>query len=107
MTTNPSEKTKRNQIIFIEYSKVSENQHFITIVDSYRNILGRVFKDNNSKCELRDHTGRTKLKGTTLQKIKNLYLKHEEEILANAHKRRLALKSKKKKNENQISIPVE
>lgn len=99
---NPEQKQKKvNQLIFVEYEKAAGDGHFVTIVDSYRNVLGRIhksFNDQTKKYEYLayDHAGNFMSKNEKLWQLKNEFVSQRENLLEQAHQRRIASKEKSK-----------
>jgi hypothetical protein len=104
-TKNTEQKTVRqNNLRFIEYEKPSGDGHFITIADSYHNVIGRVHKSFNEETKKYeyvafDHAGNLMSKSDKLWELKNEFVKNREHLLEQAHQRRVA--SKDKSNEMQ------
>lgn len=98
---NPESKQKKvNQIIFVEYEKPLNDGHFITVVDSYRNVLGRinkVYSEELNKYEYfaYDHEGKPiGEKSEKVWQLKNDFTNNREALLEQAHQRRIASKEK-------------
>lgn len=94
-TKSPESKQKKvNQLIFVEYEKPAGDGHFVTIVDSYRNVIGRVnksFNDETKKYEYVafDHAGNIFSKSDKLWQLKNEFINNREQLLEQAHQRRI------------------
>lgn len=93
---------KENQLRFLEYEKPTKEGHMMTIVDSYRNVLGRVHKTYNEQTKKYeyaafDHSGKPFARGEKIWDVKNAFVKDKAILLENAHQRRIA--SKEKSNE--------
>ncbi|HKR07325.1 MAG TPA: hypothetical protein VJY62_22010 [Bacteroidia bacterium] len=103
---------KENQLVFLEYEKPTANGHFMTIMDSYRNIIGRVnksFNDQTMKYEYAayDHAGNPFTKGEKISQVKSEFINNREELLENAHQRRIASKEKSKQMSNEKSLSMQ
>ena len=99
-STTPKQK-KVNQLIFVEYEKIAGDGHFITVVDSYRNVIGRIHKNYNdqlSKYEYAvfDHNGNLITQGDKIWELKKEFTNNREQLLEDAHQRRIASKQKEK-----------
>jgi hypothetical protein len=105
--TTDQKPKKVNQLIFTEYEKPAGDGHFITVNDSYHNVLGRIHKSYNE--ELRkyeylayDHAGYPMGKNDKLWQLKNEFVQNRDLLLEQAHQRRIAAKEKVKENPEQI-----
>jgi hypothetical protein len=92
---------KENQLVFLEYEKPTKNGHFMTIMDSYRNIIGRVYKSFDEDLKhyqytAFNHEGNPFSSGINLGFIKNEFIHNREDLLEQAHQRRIASKEKSK-----------
>ena len=104
METNKTSKQKiqkQNQLVFIEYEKPSDNGHFMTVMDSYRNVIGRINKNYNEQTKKYeytafDHAGKSFSKGEKLWEVKGEFISNRKELLENAHQRRIASKENSK-----------
>lgn len=97
------EKTSKkfNQLIFIEYEKAAPNGHFITVGDSYHNTIGRIHKTFNQETgkpefTVFDHEGKEIAKGEKLWELKKGLTDKREELLEQAHQRRIENNEKEK-----------
>lgn len=103
-TKTTEQKQKReNQLVFIEYEKPTVEGHFMTIMDSYRNVIGRVnksFNEQSKKFEYSafDHAGKPFSNGEKLWEVKNEFINNREELLKEAQERRIESKEKSKEN---------
>ena len=109
-TKNTAEKNqKQNQLRFIEYEKPKGDGHFITVGDSYHNVLGRVHKSFNEETKKYeyiafDHAGNMMAKGDKLWEVKNEFVKNRETLLEQAHQRRIESKEKSKEAQPEKSV---
>lgn len=92
---------KINQLIFIEYEKAAQNGHFITVGDSYHNTIARIhktFNEETGKPEFTvfDHEGKEIAKGEKLWELKKDFTDNREQLLEQAHQRRIESKEKEK-----------
>ena len=97
--TTEQKTKKENQLRFIEYEKPAGDGHFVTIADSYHNVIGRVhksFNDETKKYEYVafDHAGNPFAKSDKLWQVKNEFVKNRETLLEQAHQRRIESKEK-------------
>ena len=94
-TQSPEPKSKKvNQLIFVEYEKAAGDGHLITVVDSYRNVIGRIhksFNDETKKYEYisYDHAGNLMGQNEKLWQLKNEFTNNREQLLEQAHQRRI------------------
>lgn len=101
MNTTQNNKTKKeNQIVFIEYEKPNAKGHIITVMDSYRNIIGRIHRSYNQELKKYEFTaynyaGKELFKNETLWKLKKEFTDQREKFLEAAHQRRIESKNKK------------
>ena len=99
---NPQQKKqKENQFRFIEYERATGDGHFLTIADSYHNVIGRVhksFNDETKKYEYVafDHAGNVFSKSDRLWQVKKEFINNREQLLEQAHQRRIASKEQPK-----------
>jgi len=105
--TTEQKPKKVNQLIFTEYEKPAGDGHFITVGDSYHNVIGRIHKSYNE--ELRkyeylayDHAGNSMGKNDKLWQLKNEFVNNRDQLLEQAHQRRIAAKEKTKETPEQI-----
>ena len=99
--TQEKSSQKFNQLIFIEYEKAAPNGHFITVGDSYHNTIGRIhktFSQETGKPEFTvfDHEGKEIAKGEKLWELKKGLTDQREELLEQAHQRRIENNEKEK-----------
>lgn len=99
--TQSTQKARTNQLIFIEYEKPTKEGHQITIVDSFRNNIGRIYKNYNEELKKFeytsfDHEGNLLAKNEKLWVLKNDFISNRELHLENAHQRRIEA------NENKV-----
>ena len=92
---------KENQFRFIEYEKPTGDGHFITVTDSYHNVIGRVHKsynDQTKKYEYAafDHAGNLMSKSEKVWEVKNVYINNRVQLLEAAHQRRIESKQQPK-----------
>lgn len=93
-------KTKRvNQIVFIEYEIPKDDGHKITVIDSYRNVLGRIYeKYDPEKDRLEytfcNHEGKPQFFSADLKELKAQIFKSKAILLEQAHERRIEAKGK-------------
>lgn len=98
-TQNTAQKTQRqNQLRFIEYEKPTGDGHFITVGDSYHNTIGRVHKSYNEELKKYeyvafDHAGNLMAKSDKLWEVKNVFTNNREQLLEQAHQRRIESKA--------------
>lgn len=91
---------KINQVIFVEYEKALSNGHFTSVVDSYRNLLGRIHKVYNEELQkyeyfAYDHEGKPMgEKSEKLWQLKKEFTDNREALLEQAHQRRIASKER-------------
>ena len=95
--TPQTKKQKDNQFRFIEYERATGEGHFMTITDSYHNVIGRVhksFNDETKKYEYVafDHAGNIFSKSDRLWNVKKEYINNREQLLEAAHQRRIEAK---------------
>jgi hypothetical protein len=116
MTENSqtNQNKKFNQLIFVEYEKPTKEGHFITVVDSYRNQLGKIHKSFNEKTRKYeytsyDHAGNVTASGEKIWEIKKEFTDNREKLLEDAHQRRLESKDQVKdtSKENKSEKPIE
>jgi hypothetical protein len=94
-TNNTEIKSKKiNQLYFLESEKPTKDGRFITVTDSYRNVLGRIDKTYNQelkKYEYQsfDHTGKPFNQSEKIWELKNDFINKREELLEQAHQRRI------------------
>ncbi|MBK5285447.1 MAG: hypothetical protein JJE25_08575 [Bacteroidia bacterium] len=99
---NPQQKTqKENQFRFVEYERAKGDGHFLTIADSYHNVIGRVhktFNDETKKYEYVafDHSGNIFSRSDRLWDVKKEFINNREQLLEQAHQRRIASKEQAK-----------
>ncbi|HLG35751.1 MAG TPA: hypothetical protein VI757_12790 [Bacteroidia bacterium] len=99
---NPQQKKqKENQFRFIEYERATGDGHFLTIADSYHNVIGRVhkiFNDETKKYEYVafDHAGNIFSKSDRLWEVKKEFINNREQLLEQAHQRRIVSKEQTK-----------
>ena len=91
---------KENQFRFIEYEKPTGDGHFITVTDSYHNVIGRVHKSYNDQTKKYeyvafDHAGNLMSKSEKVWEVKNVYINNREQLLEAAHQRRIESKQQK------------
>ncbi|CAN5355149.1 hypothetical protein BH11BAC1_BH11BAC1_23060 [soil metagenome] len=102
----PSKGKKENQIVFIEYEKPTQDGHFITAVDSYHNVLGRIQRSYNPQSRKFDHTAFDHdgkplfITSEKVWELKNQFIKNREQLLESAHQRRIDLKNQTKGQES-------
>ena len=115
MKTKPQnqepKKQKQNQLRFIEYEKPTADGHFITIVDSYHNVLGRISKSYNDQSKKYeyvafDHAGNVMSKGEKVWEAKNVYVNNREQLLEAAHQRRIEMKQNPKEQTTEKQQPA-
>lgn len=99
--TQAKSSQKINQLIFIEYEKAAPNGHFITVGDSYHNTIGRIHKTFNQETgkpefTVFDHEGKEIAKGEKLWELKKGLTDQREELLEQAHQRRIENNEKEK-----------
>lgn len=110
-TQNTVQKAPRqNQLRFIEYEKPLGDGHFMTVADSYHNVLGRVHKSYNPETKKYeyvafDHAGNLLSKSERLWEVKNEFIKNREQLLEQAHQRRIEAKGKSKEELDQREHP--
>ena len=95
--TTEQKPKKVNQLIFTEYEKPAGDGHFITVNDSYHNVIGRINKTYNQetkKYEYQsfDHTGKPFGQSEKIWELKNDFINNREELLEQAHQRRIESK---------------
>jgi len=107
-TQKQSPKGRKNQIILIEYEKQAKDGHIVTIVDSYRNILGRVYRlfdkeANKIQYKVVDHLGNPMFDKPFMyqSEIKIALINKKDILLRAAHQRR---KEAKKEQSQQKPI---
>src|SRR5258706_168814 len=99
---NPQQKMqKENQFRFIEYERAKGDGHFLTIADSYHNVIGRVhktFNDETKKYEYVafDHAGNIFSKSDRLWDVKKEFINNRAQLLEQAHQRRIESKQQSK-----------
>jgi hypothetical protein len=99
---NPQQnKQNKNQFRFIEYERPTGDGHFLTIADSYHNVIGRVhktFNDETKKYEYVafDHAGNVFSKSDRLWDVKKEFINNREQLLQEAHQRRIESKQQPK-----------
>lgn len=104
---SPEPKSKKvNQLIFVEYEKAAGDGHLITVVDSYRNVIGRIHKsynDQTNKYEYAafDHAGNLMSKNEKLWELKKEFTGNREHLLEQAHQRRIESKEQSKEKSEQ------
>jgi hypothetical protein len=96
---NPqSEKTNKkkriNQVLFLEYETPTDTGHKLTVLDSYRNILGRIFEKYDEEaiefeCTFIDADGNEWFKTKNLPELKDMIIKNKKVMLERAYERRL------------------
>ena len=96
-TTQNNKQKKENQIIFIEYEKPNEKGHLVTVMDSYRNIIGRIHRSYDKESKKYEFTaynyaGKELFKNETLWKLKKEFTDQREKFLEAAHQRRIESK---------------
>ena len=97
-TRNAFAKTQRlNQLRFIEYEKPSKDGHFVTVGDSYHNLIARIHKiyneeDKKYEYVAYDHTGNQMAKSDKLWEVKKVFTDNRDQLLEQAHQRRIASK---------------
>ena len=118
VSTNATLK-KENQLLFIEYSKPTQEGHFITVGDKYKNIYARIHKVYNQDLGKYEYTaydrnGKFISKSDKLWELKNEFAKNSKELLEEAHQRRIASKEQSQKahevnksEEKKNEIPME
>lgn len=101
--TKSQKKGRKRQLIFIEYTEVDKGQHYMTVVDSYRNIIGRGYKTfdvETGKFEhiVLDHEGKLMFEKSYQAewKMKHALVENKEQLLKDAHQRRLDSKEQNK-----------
>jgi len=110
-STQPEQQQmKRNQLIFVEYEKAAGDGHFVTVVDSYRNVIGRIHKSYNDESKkydylAYDHAGNLMGTNEKLWELKKEFTNNREQLLEQAHQRRIA--SKQKPKEISKETPIE
>ena len=92
---------KQNQLRFIEYEKPTRDGHFITVSDSYHNVIARIHKSFNQEIKKYeyaafDHAGNLMGKSDRLWQLKNEFINNREQLLEQAHQRRIESKLKAK-----------
>jgi len=105
--TTEQKPKKVNQLIFTEYEKPAGDGHFITVNDSYHNVIGRIHKSYNE--ELRkyeylayDYAGNQMGTNDKLWQLKKEFTDNRDLLLEQAHIRRIAAKEKVKETPQQI-----
>ncbi len=111
MKTQTTEKQKFNQLVFVEYEKPTKEGHFITIVDSYRNNIGKIHKNYNEEIKKYvytafDHAGNVIGKNEQVWQLKNEFINNREELLEQAYQRRIESKDKNVQPLEQTTQPV-
>jgi hypothetical protein len=101
MKTQQQSLKKENQFRFIEYERAKGDGHFLTIADSYHNVIGRVhktFNDETKKYEYVafDHAGNIFSKSDRLWDVKKEFINNREQLLEQAHERRIESKQQSK-----------
>ncbi len=101
-SNNPEQNQRKvNQLIFAEYEKTAGDGHFITVVDSYRNVIGRIHKSYNDEAKKYeyaafDHKGSLMAQKDKLWELKKEFINNREPLLEQAHQRRIANKEESK-----------
>ena len=91
-------KTQRlNQFRFIEYEKPAKDGHFVTVGDSYHNLIARIHKiyneeDKKYEYVAYDHAGNQMAKSDKLWEVKKVFTDNRDPLLEQAHQRRIASK---------------
>lgn len=110
--TNPeSQQRKTNQLIFVEYEKATGDGHMMTVADSYRNVIGRIhrsYNDQTKKYEYAayDHAGKLMSQSEKLWELKKEFTNNREQLLSDAHQRRIASKGKAKESPEAPAQPA-
>ena len=105
---SPEQKQKKvNQLFFIESEKPSPEGHFINIKDSYNNDIGDIFKlynEQTKKYDLiaYDHAGNLMSQNEKLWELKKEFINNREQLLEQAHQRRIAIKEKAKQQQEPV-----
>src|SRR6185369_15935271 len=99
--TTEQKPKKINQLIFTEYEKPARDGHFMTIGDSYHNVIGRIHKSYNEETQKYlytafNHAGILIGKSEKLWFLKNDFISNRDQLLEQAHQRRIAAKEKVK-----------
>ncbi len=92
--TNSERPKKFNQLVFVEYEKPTKDGHFITILDSYKNTIGKIHKSYNAETKKYeytafDHAGTPVGTSEKLWELKGDFVKNREVLLEQAHQRRI------------------
>lgn len=87
--------TRVNQVVCIHYENPRSDGHIITVMDSYRNFLGRIhekFDEQSQKFEYTfcDKEGKPVFRNERLEDLKREFSKHKEKYFEIAHQDRLA-----------------
>lgn len=87
-------KTKVNQLIFVEYEKPKDNGHKYTVVDSYKNLIGRVYEkydEPSGKMEyiVCDYENNLLFRADNMERVKEEFFARKEFLLEQAYQRRL------------------
>jgi|GEM_PF-6023547 len=107
----PSRGKKENQIMFIEYEKPTEEGHFITIVDSYHNTLGRIHRSYNEQSRkyeftAYDHAGKPLyMTSEKVWELKNQFTDNRTQLLDDAHQRRIESKENSRGKSSEKESP--
>lgn len=102
-------KQRKNQLVFVEYEEPTEAGHKITVVDSYRNILGRIYEKydterNRFEYTFCNHEGKPQFIKEDLQQLKDQIMKNKTILIEHAHERRLEMKNRRGLIKEPISV---
>lgn len=91
---------KTNQLVYIQYENPKQDGHIITVMDSYRNILGRIHetldvKENKPEFTFIDYDGNQLFRAEKLDQLKEEISQNKKILFEKAHQRRLAKKQEK------------
>ena len=91
---------RKNQLVYVEYENPTDTGHKITVMDSYRNVLGRVnekFNEQTNKFEysFNDHQGNPMFQNEKLDGLKEDISKNKGVMMEQAHQRRIQKKLQK------------
>lgn len=93
-------KARVNQIVMVEYEIPTDDGHKITVLDSYRNILGRIYeKYDTEKGHLEytfcNHEDKPQFFSGDLKELKAQIFRNKTVLLEQAHERRLEMKGRR------------
>jgi hypothetical protein len=95
---NQTKSEKINQVIFVEYQFTTKDGHLVSVTDSYRNPLGRIYRSYNEQTQKYefsacDHAGKPiGQKTEKLWELKKVFTDNSKQLLEDAHQRRIESK---------------